>query len=132
MGLDEATLGRLLRTTAPCCRRRDTLAEKGASLRRHLNLDESELKKLIRVQPTLLGHNATQLRRKIGAPDGVDCAHERELGGRLRCPPLLATSARRVLAPAITRCARSTRPGHGAAHPRAAPNALRAATSALD
>ena len=105
LGLDEATLGRLLaHHGAVLSQRRDTLAEKGASLRRHLNLDESELKKLIRVQPTLLGHNATQLRRKIEwLRTACDCAHERELGQAcLKCPPLLATSARRVLAPAIT------------------------------
>ena len=101
LGLDEATLGRLLaHHGAVLSQRRDTLAEKGASLRRHLNLDESELKKLIRVQPTLLGHNATQLRRKIEwLRTACDCAHERELGQAcLKCPPLLATSARRVLA----------------------------------
>ena len=66
LGLDEVTMSRLLaHHGAVLSQRRDTLAEKGASLRRHLNLDENELKKLIRVQPTLLGHNATQLQRKI-------------------------------------------------------------------
>ena len=81
LGLDEATLGRLLaHHGAVLSQRRDTLAEKGASLRRHLNLDESELKKLIRVQPTLLGHNATQLRRKIEwLRTACDCAHELSL-----------------------------------------------------
>lgn len=105
LGLDEATLGRLLaHHGAVLSQRRDTLAEKGASLRRHLHLDEGELRKLIRVQPTLLGHNATQLQRKIEwLRTACDCAHERELGAAcLKCPPLLATSARRVLAPAIT------------------------------
>merc|ERR1719506_532725 len=105
LGLDEATLGRLLvHHGAVLSQRRDTLAEKGASLRRHLNLDENELRKLIRSQPTLLGHNATRLQRKIEwLRTACDCAHVRsELGQAcLKCPPLLATSARRVLAPAI-------------------------------
>jgi hypothetical protein len=105
LGLDEVTMSRLLaHHGAVLSQRRDTLAEKGASLRRHLNLDENELKKLIRVQPTLLGHNATQLQRKIEwLRAACELEHARELGQAcLRCPPLLATSARRVLAPAIT------------------------------
>ena len=115
--------------------RRDTLAEKGASLRRHLNLDESELKKLIRVQPTLLGHNATQLRRgeKIEwLRTACDCAHERELGQA--CSSARRSSRRRRGASgAGHHAAARARPvrGIGAAHPRAAPTRCARATSAL-
>ena len=112
LGLDEATLGRLLaHHGAVSSQRRDTPPRR-ASLRRHLNLDESELAKLSACSPRCWGTTRRSCGgRSSGSGRRATARTSASSARPASCPPP-ATSARRVLAPAITQLRASTRPGH--------------------